>query len=356
MRMIVNETGSVFATECSKVLEDLTGCYNSFITVNCTAALEASFLALNFEDGDEVVLPSFTFASTANAIVLAGAKPVFVDVDPRDLISGYSELLSGVSRRTKAICVVHYGGFARDLDLVSEYCKRHGIFLIEDAAQAIGSSFKGRPLGTWGDLACFSFHYTKNIECGEGGCLLVNNDSLLTNVEIALEKGTNRSSYSRGDEEFYTWQRLGISGLASEVVCKYLFEQLKQLEVTTKIKRAIAAGYAENLVRKTYLGFDVQEPQNGSEGNGHIFFVILDQSYRRDSILSNLKKIGINASSHYVPLHSSPAGIRYGLNRLPDDSVTDRSAKQIVRLPTVVDCEESVDFIASAFIDALKWN
>ncbi|HEY0420926.1 MAG TPA: dTDP-4-amino-4,6-dideoxygalactose transaminase [Acetobacteraceae bacterium] len=318
---------------CQELLQAHLGAPRVLITHSCTAALEMATILAGLQPGDEVIMPSFTFASTANPVVLRGAVPVFVDIRPDTLNIDETLIEAAITPRTRAICVVHYAGVGAAMDAIGEIAMRHELIVIEDAAQALHASYRGRPLGTFGQLAGFSFHETKNLISGEGGALIVNDPALSLRAEIIWEKGTNRAQFMRGEVSRYTWVDVGSSFLPSEIIAAVLREQLVQGEAITARRRAIWQCYHE--------GFAPIEASGAArrpvvpvecEANGHTYFLLVSPPRERDEVVEALRARGIPAAMHYVPLHSAPAGLRFG--RCGSDmAVTDALPARLLRLP-----------------------
>ena len=322
-----------FTERCHGWIEAHTGCPKPLLTHSCTAALEMAALLLDIESGDEVIMPSFTFVSTANAFVLRGGRPVFVDVRRDTLNIDESLIEAAITPRTRAIAAVHYAGVAAEMDAICAIARRHNLKVVEDAAQGIMSQYKGRPLGTIGELGALSFHETKNVVSGEGGCLLVNEPSLAARAEIIREKGTDRSRFFRGEVDKYTWQEVGSSYLPGELVAAYLCAQLEHGERITRERLNIWQRYQALLEPMEKQGL-VRRPvvPDACQHNAHMYYVILSSEFDRQPVLEALKENGIGALFHYVPLHSSPAGRRY-CRAHGSLSTTDELAGQLVRLP-----------------------
>jgi dTDP-4-amino-4,6-dideoxygalactose transaminase len=322
-----------FTRRCHRWIEQHTGCAGALLTQSCTSALELAALLLDLEPGDEVIMPSFTFVSTANAFALRGAVPVFVDIreDTQNLDEKLIE--AAITPRTRAIVPVHYAGVACEMDTIAAIAAHHGLRIVEDAAQGIMSGYKGRPLGAIGDIGCFSFHETKNLISGEGGGLLLNDAALVPRAEIMREKGTDRTRYFRGEVDKYTWQDLGSSFLPSEITAAFLWAQLEQAEPITADRIAIWRRYHEMLAaleQRGVLRRPVIPPD--CRHNGHIYYIVLGSADERRRVLAELKAKDIHAVFHYVPLHSSPAGMRFGRNA-GDLAVTTSQAERLIRLP-----------------------
>ncbi|WP_320675947.1 dTDP-4-amino-4,6-dideoxygalactose transaminase [Prochlorococcus sp. MIT 1300] len=302
-----------FTKLSKKWLDDYYSPAKTLLTHSCTGALEIAALLLELEPGDEIILPSYTFVSSANAFVLRGATPVFVDVDPVNFCIDVHQVRKAITSKTKAILCVHYAGLSCDMTTLVNLSKEFSIPLIEDAAQAFGSTYKGRKLGTFGDLATFSFHETKNIISGEGGCLLVNNQKYYNRAEIIREKGTNRSSFFRGQTDKYTWIDLGSSFLPGELISAFLLAQLESSSQILNMRLNLWNSYYKMLQSlqekdKIKLPFISGEISH----NAHMFFVLCSNLIERQALIKYLRDQGIQAVFHYVPLHSSPAGQRFG--------------------------------------------
>ncbi|MBA3807993.1 MAG: dTDP-4-amino-4,6-dideoxygalactose transaminase [Solirubrobacterales bacterium] len=322
-----------FADRCAQWLERHTGATKALITPSCTAALEMSGILAELTPGDEVIVPDFAFVSTANAFVLRGAVPVFVDIDPRTLNIDPAAIEQAISERTRAIVVIHYGGVACNMDRILAIARRHELTVIEDAAHAIEATYNGRPLGSLGDLATFSFHETKNVQCGEGGALLINDPQLVEHAEIIQEKGTDRSQFFRGAVDKYTWRDTGSSYLLSEVASAFLWAQLEHAPRITAERRDVWQHYFEAFepLEKDELLSRPYVPA-GCVHSGHLFYVLLPTVEQRDAVLGALHQRGVHAVFHYLPLHESPGGRRYG--RLPRPAPVSRDASsRLLRLP-----------------------
>jgi dTDP-4-amino-4,6-dideoxygalactose transaminase len=319
---------------CHRWLEQKLGAKRALLTHSCTAALEMAAMLCDIRPGDEVIMPSYTFVSTANAFVLRGGVPVFVDIR-RDTLNLDENLIeAAITPKTKAIVPVHYAGVACEMDSIMAIARRHGLPVVEDAAQAVLSDYKGRRPGAIGDLGCLSFHETKNVISGEGGALLVNNPVLAERAEIIREKGTNRSKFFRGEVDKYTWVDIGSSFLPSELIGAFLWAQLEHAEAIIAHRRRLCAVYREALQDLAGAGrllLPQPEPE-GLAGNGHMFYLFTGTAAERPALLAHLKAAGVHAVFHYVPLHTSPAGQRFGraAGSLP---VTEDLAERLVRLP-----------------------
>jgi dTDP-4-amino-4,6-dideoxygalactose transaminase len=323
-----------FTQECHEIIENMTGCLKSFLTQSCTAALEMSTLVSNISPGDEIILPSYTFVSTASAFILRGAIPVFVDVRADTLNIDECQVARALSKKTKAIVPVHYAGVPAEMNSIIDIAKSQGnVLVISDAAQAFGSRYWGGDVCSIGDMSTLSFHETKNLSSGEGGCLNINRDELLDNAYISWEKGTNRKAFFEGTVDKYTWVGLGSSYLPSEVTAAMLVAQLKNFNFIQEQRMKVWNFYHEFFKEFEFLGI-VKRPTipDGCEHNAHMYFLVLNNRIDRKSFLNKLKEKGVHAVFHYVPLHSSPMGRRYG--RVVGSMInTDRAGSSLVRLP-----------------------
>lgn len=320
-----------FTKRCQQWLQDLGGSSRALLTHSCTAALEMAAILCDIKEGDEIIMPSYTFVSTANAFVLRGGVPVFVDIRPDTLNIDELQIEKAITSKTKAIVAVHYAGVACEMDRITEIAKKHNLFVIEDAAQACLSTYKGRQLGTIGDLGCFSFHETKNIISGEGGALLVNNKNMIERAEIIREKGTDRSRYLRGEVDKYTWSDIGSSYLPGEVIAAFLWAQMEQAQAITRQRISIWHNYEKQLNEFGSL-FKLPYVPGECQHNAHMYYLINKSSNNRDDILKFMNNAGVNCVFHYVPLHSSPYGKKI-TKRQVELPVTDYVSANIIRLP-----------------------
>ena len=322
-----------FTQRCHAWLEEHSACDKALLTHSCTAALEMAALLLDIQPGDEIIMPSYTFVSTANAFVLRGGAPVFVDIREDTLNLDERLIEAAITPRTRAIVPVHYAGVACEMDSIMAIARRHNLKVVEDAAQGVMASYKGRALGGIGDLGAYSFHETKNVISGEGGALLVNDSDLSLRAEIIREKGTDRSRFFRGEVDKYTWQEVGSSFLPGELIAAFLWAQLEEAGRITKERLASWQRYHELLEPLEAEGI-LRRPivPNECEHNAHMYYVLLAPEIDRQKILDDFKRNDICSVFHYVPLHSSPAGMRYGRTH-GDLSVTDRQSARLVRLP-----------------------
>lgn len=344
-----------FTKRCHRWIEETASVKTALLTHSCTAALEMAALLLNIQPGDEVIMPSFTFVSTANAFVLRGAVPVFVDVRPDTLNLDENLVEAAISPRTRAIIPVHYAGVACEMDSLLAIAKRHGLMVVEDAAQGVMATYKGRVLGSIGDLGAYSFHETKNVISGEGGALLVNDGHLSARAEVIREKGTDRSRFFRGQVDKYTWQEVGSSFLPGELTAAFLWAQLEHATMITDVRLAawnyyherLAALEAEGLVRRPIV------PKECGH-NAHMYYILLHSDINRQAVIENLKDHSISAVFHYVPLHSSPGGMKYG--RVHGSMhVTNDVSSRIMRLPLWVNISnEQQDRVVETLSAAIK--
>jgi dTDP-4-amino-4,6-dideoxygalactose transaminase len=330
-----------FTRRCASLLETEFGIAKVLLTPSCTAALEIAAMLCDLRPGDEVILPSYTFVSTANAIVRLGAKPVFVDIRPDTLNIDEELIEAAITTRTKAIFPVHYAGVSCEMDRIMEIAAQHGLFVVEDAAQGVYSYYHGRPLGSIGHFGAYSFHDTKNYVCGEGGALCINAREHSERAEIIRDKGTNRSRFLRGMVDKYTWVDVGSSYVPSEISCAFLYAQLELLESINRRRREIYNFYRDHLAPLEEQGL-LQLPKipAGCECNFHMFFIVLPNAVARDALMAHLKKHEIAAVFHYVPLHTSPVGSTFGYSAgdLPN---TENLSRQLVRLPFYVEISET---------------
>ncbi len=322
-----------FTHRCHEWLQKRLGCERVFLTHSCTAALEMAAILADLGPGDEVIMPSFTFVSTANAVVLRGAVPVFVDIRSDTLNIDECLIEQAITPRTKAIVAVHYAGTACAMEEIMAIATKHDLLVIEDAAQALMSQYKGRFLGTIGHFGCFSFHETKNIISGEGGALLINDSKFIERAEIIREKGTNRSCFFRGQVDKYTWVDVGSSFLPGELIAAFLYGQLEHADRIINARQQICIHYFESLRPFEDLGF-LRLPfcPDDCRNNGHIFYILTKSLYERTRMIDHLNSRGIGAVFHYVPLHSSPAGRKFGVvaNSM---KITEDVSDRILRLP-----------------------
>jgi dTDP-4-amino-4,6-dideoxygalactose transaminase len=321
-----------FTELCQSWIANRVGAKAVLLTHSCTAALEMAAILIGIGPGDEVIMPSFTFVSTANAVVLRQGVPVFVDIRPDTLNIDEGLIERAITPRTKAIFPVHYAGVPANLDAITEIAARHGLAVVEDAAQALGSTYKGRNAGSLGDLAAFSFHETKNIISGEGGALAINNPELIERAEIIREKGTNRKRFFRGQVDKYTWVDIGSSFLPGELIASYLYGQLEHAASIQAHRMAMWNSYDQALRSFKSRGLQTPFVPLGCEHIGHLYYIILPSLDLRQELIGRMRADGITTPFHYVPLHSAPAGRRYA--RVSGDLPhTERLSSRLVRLP-----------------------
>ncbi len=322
-----------FTKKCQKLMEEKFSAKKILLTHSCTAALEMSALLINIQPGDEVILPSYTFVSTANAFALRGAKLIFVDIRKDTLNIDETLIEPLITNKTKAIVAVHYAGVACEMETIMDIANRHKIYVIEDAAQGVNATYKGKFLGTLGHLGCYSFHETKNFISGEGGALVVNDNDFIDRAEIIREKGTNRSQFLNGKTDKYTWVDIGSSYLPSDIIAAFLYAQLEEADTITAKRKQIFQTYYQGLCSLADSG-EIRLPHTPSniDGNAHMFYCILESHSERTKLIDFLQSKNITAFFHYVPLHSSPMGQSLGNEmNLP---ITQSIANRIVRLPS----------------------
>jgi len=325
-------SGGVFTEKCSKWLKQNIKCKDALLTHSCTAALEMCALLLNIKEGDEIIMPSFTYVSTANAFVLRGGRPVFVDIDANTCNIDPSKIKQTISKKTKAIVVVHYAGVSCDMDPIIKIAKQHNLCVIEDAAQAILSTYKGKPLGSIGDLATLSFHETKNIHCGEGGALLINNPKFIKRAKILRDKGTNRDLFNQNMVKKYTWVDYGSSYGLSEINAAFLYSQLKQAKKITKRRINIFNNYYQQL-KNLEIKNIIKRPTipEYAKANGHMFYILVKNN-KRDKLIKYLQQNKICTVFHYIPLHSSSFG-KLKTKKNSKMKITNFISKNLLRLP-----------------------
>jgi len=329
-----------YTTGCARLLQDRFDIKKVLMTPSCTGALEMAAVLSGIGPGDEVILPSFTFSSTANAFVRLGASPVFVDIRPDTLNLDESLIEGAITARTRAIVPVHYNGVSCEMNAISDLAGRHGLMVIEDAAQGVNAFYHRRALGSIGDLGAYSFHDTKNYVAGECGALCINNPELLERAEIIREKGTNRSKFVRGEVDKYTWVQIGSSYLPSEIVCAFLYAQLEMMDAISERRRQIHDFYytgLSSLADEHLLGLPVTP--EGCSTNYHLFYILLPDRDTRNGLLAYLKDNRIRATFHYVPLHSSPMGRKFGYKE-SDLPLTEDLSARLLRLPFFNDITE----------------
>tara|TARA_B100000945_G_C20419520_1_gene617072 strand:- start:1445 stop:2605 length:1161 start_codon:yes stop_codon:yes gene_type:complete len=331
-------------------LEDFLDAPRVLLTHSCTAGLEMSAMLNGFGPGDEIIVPSFTFVTTASSMMRTGAKVVFCEVEPETMLIDINDVESKITDRTKAIVPVHYAGFSPDMEIISQVCKRHKITFIEDSAQGLGSSWNGRKLGTFAPLASISFHETKNIHSGLGGCLVVNDEGLIDEAEIIWERGTNRSAFFKGLVDKYSWQAVGSSFYPSELQSAFLLAQLESMESNLSQRMELWNEYERCFTSLEKSGvLRIIRPPSGCYHNAHMFAISLNSPEEADKTRIRLNENGIQAVIHYVPLHTSPMGIKMGYS--PEDlPKTNLAAQCLLRLPLHLDMSiNDIQRIASLF-------
>ncbi|HSB12134.1 MAG TPA: dTDP-4-amino-4,6-dideoxygalactose transaminase [Blastocatellia bacterium] len=322
-----------FTRKCAQLLEERFGILKVLMTSSCTAALEMAVMLCDLKPGDEVIMPSFTFVSTANAVVRAGAKPVFVDIRADTLNIDESLIEQSITEKTRALLPVHYAGVGCEMEAINSLAERHGLAVIEDAAQGVNAFYNGRALGSIGHFGAFSFHDTKNYISGEGGALCVNSPQFVERAEVIREKGTNRNRFLRGEVDKYTWVDVGSSFVPAEIACAFLFAQLEAMDEITARRRDVYQFYRESLapLEEREL-LTIRNTPEGCVTNYHMFYVLLGDSTTRDELMAHLKRQGISAVFHYVPLHSSAMGESLGY-REGDLPLTEDLSGRLLRLP-----------------------
>lgn len=336
----------IYTKKCSEWIEERTKTAKCLLTTSCTHATELAALLADIQPGEEVIMPSYTFVSTADAFVLRGAVPVFVDIRPDTMNIDEKLIEAAITEKTRAIVPVHYAGVACEMDTIMDIAKRYGLIVIEDAAQGIMASYKGKALGTFGEFGCFSFHETKNYSMGEGGALLIRDERYVEEAEIIREKGTNRSKYFRGQIDKYTWVNYGSSYLPSDMNAAYLYAQL---EIADKINEARLASwnrYYEKLLPLAEAGkLELPTVPEGCVHNAHMFYIKAKDLEERSVWIDTLKAKGIWSVFHYIPLHTAPAGLRFGRFH-GEDKYTTRESERLMRLPMYYGLtEEQIDYI-----------
>lgn len=344
-----------YTKKCNEVLENNTSCCKALLTHSCTAALEMSALLLDIKPGDEVICPSYTFVTTASSFALRGAKLVFVDIRDDTLNIDENKIEEAITAKTKAIVPVHYAGVSAEMDKILEIAKKHNLAVVEDAAQAVGSTYKNKACGSIGDMGCYSFHETKNVVCGEGGALIINKDDYVEDAEIIREKGTNRSKFFRGQVDKYTWVALGSSYLPSDMNAAYLYPQLeamdkingRRLMLWQRYHDAFAEYEKKSVVRRPYIPAECRH-------NAHMYYLRFNDLEKRSAFIDFMKQNDIMCVFHYIPLHSSPAGLEYG-RFAGDMKTTDKVSDTLVRLPLFYGlAEETQDYVIEKAAEFLR--
>lgn len=331
----------VYTKKCCQLMEKRYDVKKILLTTSCSSALDMSAILTEINAGDEVILPSYTFTSTANSFRTRGANLKFIDIREDTLNIDENKIEKAINNKTKAIVLVHYAGVSCEMKKILEIAKKYNIFIIEDAAQTIESKYNGKYLGTIGDIGCFSFHETKNLTCGEGGAILINNPEFIERAEILWEKGTNRTKFYKGEVDKYTWVDIGSSFLPSEILSAFLYSQLKNVEMITSKRRKCWNYYFDNLGKLEADGFlKIPAIPNNCDHNGHIFYIILGDQEIRDNLIDFLKSEGILTVFHYIPLHLSQMGKKMGYNS-GDLPITERLASSLLRLPLYYEITEA---------------
>ena len=322
-----------FTKKCNKWMEERFCAREALLTTSCSSALEMAAILADIKPGDEVIMPAFTFVSTANAFVLRGAKIVFVDIRPDTLNIDENLIEDAITEKTKAIVPVHYAGVACEMDKILEIAKKHNLLVIEDAAQGVMATYKGKALGTIGDIGCYSFHETKNYSMGEGGAIIFKDDRFTEMAEIIREKGTNRSRFLRGQVDKYTWVEMGSSYLPSDINAAYLWGQLEVANEINENRLRIWNYYNDNLKELEDRGI-IERPHIPEEckHNEHMYYIKLKNIEERTSLIKFLRQNDIECVFHYVPLHTAPAGLKYGRFN-GEDKYTTKESERIMRLP-----------------------
>lgn len=344
-----------FTKRCSKWLEEQTGSERVLLTTSCTHATELAAILADIKPGDEVIMPSYTFVSTADAFVLRGAKAVFVDIRPDTMNIDETLIEDAITEKTRAIVPVHYAGISCEMDTICEIAKRHNLYVIEDAAQGVMATYKGRPLGTIGDYGCYSFHETKNLSMGEGGALLIKDKENVLRAEIVREKGTNRSQFFRGEIDKYTWMDAGSSYLPSELNAAYLWAQLEDAQKIYDDRMRSWNLYYEQLKPLADEGrIELPVIPEGCVHNAHMFYIKTKDLEERSDLIFFLKGKQINSVFHYIPLHSSPAGKRLGVFH-GEDKYTTKESERILRLPLYYGLnEDQVKMVTDSMYEYFK--
>lgn len=337
-----------FTKKCNAWFEERTGTPKCLLTTSCTHATEMAALLADIKPGDEVIMPSYTFVSTADAFVLRGATVVFVDIRPDTMNIDETKIEAAITEKTRAIVPVHYAGVACEMDTIMDIAKRHNLVVIEDAAQGVMSSYKGKPLGTIGDYGCYSFHETKNYSMGEGGAILIQDTDKIEDAEIIREKGTNRSKFFRGQIDKYTWVNFGSSYLPSDMNAAYLYAQLEMADEINAARLKVWNRYYEGLKDLADAGkIELPVVPEGCVHNAHMFYIKAKDLAERTALISYLKENGILSVFHYIPLHSAPAGLKFGRFH-GEDVYTTKESERLCRLPMYFGLEEEqVDYIIS---------
>ncbi len=348
-------SGGKFSEACKKYLEKEFQGSTVFLTPSATQAIEISAILAGISPGDEVIMPSFTYVSSANPFVLFGAKIVFVDICPDTMNLNPCLLEAALTEKTKAILPVHYGGVAANMTEITAFAKKHNLFVIEDAAHALGSSFNGKPLGTMGDTACISFHFTKNIQCGEGGALIINNKSIVDKAEEIINNGTNRKTFLKGEVPAYTWTSLSVGSQMSEVNAAILSTQLPGYKQVTATRNQMWYKYRNALLPLEEAGnIELQKIPSGAKNNGHLFYIKLTDVNQRQKLQAILLSEGVETAFHFQPLHLSPAGKLFG-RFSGEDRYTSVDSSRLLRLPLFVGLKsEQIETVCKIIFDFFR--
>lgn len=340
---------------CSKLLENKFNANKILLTTSCTHALEMSAILAGIKEGDEIIMPSFTFVSTADAFVMRGAKIIFIDINPKTMNIDENLIEAAITNRTKAIVPVHYAGVSCNMDKIIDIAKKYNLFVIEDAAQAVMSKYKGKALGTLGTFGCYSFHETKNYSMGEGGAIVLNDPEFIETAEIIREKGTNRSKFFRGQIDKYTWIDFGSSYLPSDINAAYLYAQLEEAENINKDRLNSWNRYYNGLKKLEDEGkIELPYIPSECEHNAHMFYIKSKDIAERTKLIEYLKENNINSVFHYIPLHSSPAGKKFG-EFFGEDKYTTKESEKLLRLPLYYGLKsEDVDYIVDKIMEYYK--
>lgn len=340
---------------CNKLLENKFNANKILLTTSCTHALEMSAILTDVKEGDEIIMPSFTFVSTADAFVMRGAKIIFIDINPKTMNIDENLIEAAITNKTKAIVPVHYAGVSCNMDKIIEIAKKYNLFVIEDAAQAVMSKYKGKALGTLGTFGCYSFHETKNYSMGEGGAIVLNNPDFIEMAEIIREKGTNRSKFFRGQIDKYTWIDFGSSYLPSDINAAYLYAQLEEAENINRDRLNSWNRYYNGLKKLADEGkIELPYIPSECEHNAHMFYIKAKDIGERTELIEYLKENNINSVFHYIPLHSSPAGKKFG-KFFGEDKYTTKESERLLRLPLYYGLKgEDVDYIVNKIIEYYK--
>lgn len=335
-----------FTKKCSRWIEEKTGSPKVLLTTSCTHATEMAALLSEIQPGDEVIMPSYTFVSTADAFVLRGAKAVFVDIRPDTMNIDETKIEAAITKKTKAIVPVHYAGVACEMDTIMDIARRYNLLVIEDAAQGVMSTYKGKALGTIGDYGCYSFHETKNYSMGEGGALLIKNEDMIENAEILREKGTNRSKFFRGQIDKYTWVNYGSSYLPSELNAAYLWGELEMADEINENRLKSWNHYYQGLQHLAEQGkIELPVVPEGCVHNAHMFYIKAKDLEERTRVISYMKENGVGCVFHYIPLHSAPAGRKFGRFH-GEDEYTTKESERLMRLPMYYGLKsEEIDYV-----------